>query len=152
MTAPQGTGRPSSSLNTPAGICVVPWFSQKCLLPGVEMVCHQLTLISTGAKGWALLDIHPEGWGKDKDSRIPLHFCKKDDQPTNMSTEKMTTTRGMKVRPQQHCTSRLRGWMVSIAVTSVTVCEEARILVQWTWEMKFCAAAMDDSGYSSKGQ
>lgn len=48
MTAPQGTGWAPLSLNTPAGMHVVPWFSQKCLLPGVEMVCHQFTLISMG--------------------------------------------------------------------------------------------------------
>lgn len=60
MTALQGTGWDPLSLNTPAGMRVVPWFSQKHLLPEVEMVCHRFILF-LWAKGWQLLDIHPEG-------------------------------------------------------------------------------------------
>ena len=48
MTALQGTRRAPLSLNTPAGMRVVPCFSQKRLLPEVEMVCHRFILISMG--------------------------------------------------------------------------------------------------------
>ena len=68
-----------------------------------------------GPRGGGYLTFTQRDGGKGKDSKFLCITAKIDDQPNNMPMKRCSAnTKGTKVRPQQQCTSRLRGWMVSI--------------------------------------